>query len=121
MLLEYNDGLRASILTMDGPYSDWAAAWKYADGATGSTLFMPQEDRPFAHFTYLLKGAEQMIHTGKPTWPAERTLLSSGILDAIHISRKEQGRTVPTPYLAIKYETDWTWQQPPLMPKMQAP
>ena len=85
MLLEYTDGLRGSILTMDGGYSDWAAAWKYTDGTTDSTLFMPQEDRPFAHFTYLLKGAEQMIHAGKPAWPAERTLLTSGALDAIHI------------------------------------
>lgn len=117
MLVEYNDGLRASVLTMDGGYSDWAAAWNYADGTSDSTLFMVQEDRPFSHFTYLLKGAEQMIHTGKPAWPAERTLLSSGILDAVHISRKEQGRVVPTPYLAIKYETEWTWQQPPPMPK----
>ena len=117
MQIEYSDGLRASVFTVDGAYSDWAAAWRYADGSTDSTLFMPQEDRPFAHFTYLLKGAEQMIHTGKPTWPAERTLLSSGILDAIHISRKEQGRAVATPYLNIKYDTDWTWQQPPPMPK----
>lgn len=120
MMLEYNDGLRASVLTMDGVYSDWAAAWKNSDGSIESTLFMPQEDRPFAHFTYLLKGAEQMIHTGKPAWPVERTLLTSGALDAIHISRKEQGRVVATPYLSIKYEPDWTWQQPPPMPKVQA-
>ncbi len=119
MMLEYNDGLRASVLTMDGIYSDWAAAWKNADGSIESTLFMPQEDRPFAHFTYLLKGAEQMIHTGKPAWPVERTLLTSGALDAIHISRKEQSRVVATPYLSIKYESDWTWQQPPPMPKLQ--
>lgn len=120
MLLEYGDGLRASILTMDGGYSDFAAAWRYADGTADSTLFLLQEDRPFSHFTHLLKGAEQMIHTGKPAWPAERTLLTSGALDAIHISRKEQGRVVATPYLSIKYETPWNWQQPPPMPKGRA-
>ena len=61
-----------------------------------------------------------MIHTGKPAWPVERTLLSSGILDAIHISRKESGRVVETPYLAIKYNSGWTWKQQPPMPKVQA-
>ena len=117
MLLEYTDGLRASVLTMDGGYSDWAAAWKYADGTMDSTVLMPQKERPFAHFTYLLKGAEQMIHTGKPAWPAERTLLTSGALDAIHISRKGQGRAVITPKLNITYQAEWNWKQPPPMPK----
>ena len=120
MQIEYNDGLKASVFTVDGGYSDFAAAWRHADGTADSTLFLLQEDRPFAHFTHLLKGAEKMIHTGKPAWPAERTLLSSGILDAVHISRKEQGRVVETPYLNIKYNTGWTWQQPPPMPKTNA-
>jgi hypothetical protein len=120
MQIEYADGLRASVFTMDGGYGDFAGAWKYSDGTADSTLFLLQEDRPFAHFTHLLKGAEQMIHTGKPAWPVERTLLSSGILDAIHISRKEGGRVVETPYLNVKYESGWTWKQPPPMPKVQA-
>lgn len=118
MQLEYNDGLRASVFTMDGGYGDFTAAWRQADGTTDSTLFELQEDRPFAHFTHLLKGAERMIQTGKPSWPVERTLLTSGILDAIHISRKDGGRVVATPYLDIKYQTDWTWHQPPPMPKL---
>jgi hypothetical protein len=118
MLLEYNDGLRASVFTMDGGYGDFTAAWRQADGSADSTLFELQEDRPFAHFTYLLKGAEQMIHTGKPSWPVERTLLTSGILDAIHISRKENGRVIATPYLDIKYQTNWHWHQPPPMPRL---
>ena len=120
MQLEYNDGLRASVFTMDGGYGDFAGAWRQADGTADSTLFLLQEDRPFAHFTHLLKGAEQMIHTGKPAWPVERTLLTSGILDAIHISRKENGRVVATPYLDVKYQTEWHWQQPPPMPKIQS-
>jgi hypothetical protein len=68
------------------------------------------------HFTYLLKGAEQMIHTGQPTWPPERTLLTSGALDALLVSNKASGKIIPTPQLKIAYQPTHTWQQPPEPP-----
>ena len=68
------------------------------------------------HFTYLLKGAEQMIHTGKPTWPVERTLLTSGLLDGVLISKKRGGEAVETRYLNVAYQSDWNWQMPPPPP-----
>ena len=115
-VIDYRDGLRASILTPGGPVAEWTAAWKYADGRTQSTCFSTQEARPYMHFTYLLKGAEQMIHTGKPTWPVERTLLTSGMLDGVLISRKRGGEALEAPYLNIAYQSDWNWQMPPSPP-----
>jgi len=112
-VIDYNDGLRASVLQLNPAVSGWAVAWKEADSEEiTSTLFWTQEARPFAHFNFLLEGAEKMFHTGKPTWPAERTLLTSGTLDALLISKKEGGKPVETPYLDIKYSTDWEWRQP---------
>ena len=35
-MIDYNDGLRTSILTMDGSNVAFAAGWRYADGSTGS-------------------------------------------------------------------------------------
>ena len=65
------------------------------------------------HFTYLVKGIEQMMHSGKPAWPAERTLLTSGIVHAAHLSKMRAGKLIETPYLKIKYATpDWRWKQP---------
>jgi hypothetical protein len=90
-------------------------AWRYADGATQSTCFATQEGRPFMHFTYLLKGVEQLVHTGQPPWPAERTLLTSGLLDALLQSRR-RGQPVETPHLQIAYQSHWTWQMPPPAP-----
>jgi hypothetical protein len=115
--IDYADGLRASILTMDGSDVEWASAWKYEDGKTQSTNFWTQEFRPFQHFTFLLKGAEQMYHTGKPTWPVERTLMTSGQLDSLLISNKKGGDWIETPHLAkIRYQSSFNWQQPPPPP-----
>jgi hypothetical protein len=116
-MIDYSDGLRTSILTMDGANVAFAAGWRYADGTTQSTDFWTQEARPFQHFAFLLKGVEQMIHTGKPAWPVERTLMTSGQLDALLVSHKKQGEWIETPHLAaIKYQSDWNWQMPPPPP-----
>ena len=64
-MVEYRDGLRASMLTMDGG-ADWAAAWRYADGKTDSTLFWTQEERPMMHFGFLLKDIERLVHDRRP-------------------------------------------------------
>lgn len=116
MVMDYADGLRASVLTANGAFGEWSVAWRYGDGKSESTFFAPQENRPFSHFTYLLKGAEQMIHTGQPTWPVERTLLTSGVLDALLHSKKDGGKLLATPELAIKYAPGPTWQSPPPPP-----
>lgn len=114
-VIDYRDGLRASILWAD-PIREWTVAWRAADGSTAATCFWTQEGRPYMHFTYLLKGVEALIQTGQPPWPVERTLLTSGMLDALLISRHANGRIVPTPHLAISYRSDWNWQMPPPPP-----
>ena len=65
------------------------------------------------HFTYLLKGIEQMMHTGHPAWPVERTLLTSGTLDALLISKRDGQQRLETPWLDVRYQCTWNWLQPP--------
>jgi hypothetical protein len=114
--LVYNDGLHVSILHIGHQYSAWTIAWQEKSGAVGSTLFWTQEARPLMHFSYLLQGIEQMVLSGKPTWPAERTLLTTGILHSLMVSKRRGGELVPTPQLAVDYTTDWAWQEPPAPP-----
>ena len=115
-VIEYRDGLKAFVLTLNGAVNEWGVAWKTAAGAQKSTTFWTQEARPYMHFTYLVKGTEKMFHTGQPTWPAERTLITSALLDALLISKSKNGAAVPTDYLDFKYTSKWNWKQPPPPP-----
>jgi hypothetical protein len=116
-LIRYRDGLRASLFTLNPAVGHWTAAWRYKeDGKVESTLMLAQGAFPFVNFAPQTKGIEQMILTGKPAWPAERTLYTSGLLDCLLISKKDNGRIVETPFLDIRYESDWDWQQIPGVP-----
>jgi hypothetical protein len=117
MIVEYDDGLRAFILELNGAVGAWTAAWRYQEGRrVESTQFWTQEARPAAHFTLLLNAIEDMMLTGTPVWPVERTLLTSGILDALLQSHVHGGALIVTPYLRITYRPTWRWKQPPPPP-----
>ncbi len=115
-VIDYADGLRAHVLTLNGAVTEWSAAWRTDDGTTDSTLFWEQDGRPGMHFGHLLAGIETMMWHGTPTWPADRTLLTSGTLDALLISRQEGGRRIATPQLTFAYTNHWSWCQPPPPP-----
>jgi len=117
-IIDYKDGLRVNVFTLNHAVGEWAAAWRYAEtGKTESTLFWTQEARPFMHFSFLVQGIDRMMHTGKATWPVERTLMTSGALDALLISKANHGKKLKTPYLEFSYKTEWNWKQPPPPPK----
>jgi len=114
--IEYADGLRASVLTLNHAVRQWAIAWRTKKGEEQAVLFRTQEARPFMHFAHLLEGIEKMVHTGRPTWPAERTLLTSGVLDRLLVSKVKGGDRLETPELTFSYAVEWDWKQPPPPP-----
>src|SRR5205814_6220441 len=80
-----------------------------------ATLFYLQQPDPFAHFTYLVKAIESTIGTGHAVYPVERTLLTTGILDAVMTSKAERSRRVETPHLNIRYTpSDWGYATDPV-------
>jgi hypothetical protein len=113
--VEYRDGLKANVFTQN-LLGEWATAWReQGKEEPQATLFWVQDERPVGHFSFLVQGIERMIHTGKPTWPVERTLLTTGVMDALFDS-KVKGARVETPHLAIRYQPTFTWKEPPPPP-----
>lgn len=107
--LEYRDGLRATVAMANGlaRHFGFAAKLRHQEKPV-ATWFKIQETKPFGHFGYLLRAIESMIHTGRPAFPVERTLLTTGALDRVMHSIAEGGKGFETPELAIRYQpVDW--------------
>ena len=108
-LIDYRDGTRATIAMNTGFAHEFACAVSVRGMKEPLALtYVLEEAPPYGHFEYLLRAIEQMIHSGKPPYPVERTLLTTGILDAALHSLGDKGRLLETPHLAVTYEpVDW--------------
>lgn len=101
-LLQYRDGLKAAGLIVQRGASGWSWAGN-VNGKIESTFFgLPNRSRPLPHFDGLVACIEEMIVTGKPRYPVERTLLTTGALAHLFLSKGRQAR-VDTPGLGIVY------------------
>lgn len=98
-LVEYRDGLRGTVLMLDGFVSQFTFAARVG-GEVVSTLFYLQSTEPFGHFAFLVSRFEEMVLGGKVPYPVERTVLTSGVLDFVMRSR---GERVETPELGVAY------------------
>ncbi len=108
-LIEYRDGLRATLAMMNGVCRHFSCAVKRAEQPKPDAVwFELDEEKPYGHFAWLLQAIEHMIRTGQPAYPVERTLLTTGILDRAMHSMAEGGKRYNTPELNIRYQpTDW--------------
>lgn len=111
-IIEYRDGLKGCLFTLDGAVAEWTTAWKDDQDKISTIKYILQEERPFSHFAILVNGIEQLMYTGKAPWPVERTLLTSGIVDECLQSQYSGGVRRETPELGITYKSDWNWIQP---------
>jgi hypothetical protein len=117
MIVHHIDGLRVHLFELNDAAGAWTAAWRDTEERSIiSTEFWTQEARPAGHFGILVRGIEQMMITGKPAWPVERTLLTSGTLNALLLSQTRGGALVETPELRVAYQPIWRWRQPPAPP-----
>jgi len=108
-LIEYRDGLRATVAMLNGMSGQFAIACRLREQPKPlACWFRLEEQQPFGHFEHLLRAIEHMVHTKQPAYPVERTLLTTGVLDRVMHSLHQQGKRLPSPELAIKYKpTDW--------------
>jgi hypothetical protein len=120
-VVEYRDGLTVAVPMPNGwIYEGDGGGFTFACKLKGqdkllSTQFYLQQPDPFAHFSYLVKAFETMVRSGHAVYPIERTLMVTGILDALMTSHAEKNRRVETPHLAIKYQpTEWPFATDPV-------
>lgn len=104
-LFRYLDGLPGAVFMLPDVVGGTSIALRLK-GQTEilATRFEERTEPRHPHFAYLLKGIERMVHTGRASYPVERTLLTSGILDRALTSRHQGSKKQMTPELAIQYQ-----------------
>lgn len=101
-LIEYRDGFRAAILMLNGYVEDFGFAYRSGTEIGATEVFL-LNGAPHPHFSYLSLNVEEMFLTGVPSYPVERVLLTSGILEAALDSRHQGEVRLETPYLDVCY------------------
>ncbi|MBI3974575.1 MAG: metallophosphoesterase [Chloroflexi bacterium] len=110
-LLDYRDGLRAAVCMFNGVTAERAFAARvtlpgHTQPQVVATCWAHHSQEPYGQGAYLLEAIQDLVCTGHPPHPVERTLLTTGVLDAAMTSRYEGGRRLETPHLAITYRAD---------------
>lgn len=120
-LIEYRDGFKAAMAVLNGwLYEGDGGAFIFAGQVRGrdkplATQFYLQNLDPFGHFTYQVRAIDHMVQTGHSPYPVERTLLTTGILEAMMMSRAQRGRRIDTPHLDVRYQpTNWPFATDPV-------
>lgn len=106
---EHRDGLKSTMILLNGLVQDFNFAAHLEDRdeplSTQMYLPMPPARTTLANFfSPLVNNIEQMFLTGQPSYPVERTLLSTGLVEAgVDSLHREQSRQ-ETPHLGIAYQ-----------------
>ncbi len=105
---EHADGLKCTMLLMSGLIEDFNFAARLAGSkeifSTQLYLPMPPARTSLASFfSPLVNNMERMFLTGKPPYPIERTLLTTGLTAAGVDSLHQGGKRLDTPQLSIAY------------------
>jgi hypothetical protein len=102
--IEYHDGTRATLLMLNGAIMDFNISARVAGhGLVSTQFFLP----PAPNDTYsacLAAKIEQMLQSRNATYPVERTLLTTGLLEACLNSRHRLNQRLETPQLAVIYQ-----------------
>ncbi|QNE35620.1 hypothetical protein [Leifsonia shinshuensis] len=122
VVVDYNDGTRVSVLLLTGFMLRRSVAVRLADAPEPVVTWTPtgaklsdvpmvgaevarpgQKKPPTWNFDHLAAFVDRFLFTGRSPFPIERTVLTSGILDAAISSRRLGGAAVETPHLDIAY------------------
>jgi hypothetical protein len=120
-IVEYRDGCKGYVLLLTGYVESFAYAARLEGGEVQQTHFRLASGQPHAHFSYLGLNAEEMFVTGQPSYPVERTLLTTGVLEAALDSRYQGHVRLETPHLDVAYQSFDTIPYRPMGPAPAEP
>jgi hypothetical protein len=109
--IEYLDGQRMTVLMLNGYCEEFGFAYRVT--GTREIIATSHELDPLPrlkHFSATTRALEEMYLTGKPTAPAGRTFLTTGMLYYAIESHFRGGEKMLTPDLVTSY-------QPPVFPE----
>jgi hypothetical protein len=106
---EHEDGLKCTMLLMEGLVKDFnfAASLEGRAEPFSTQMYLPMPDGRTTlanFFSPLVNHMEQMFLTGKPAYPVERTLLTTGLTAAGMESLYRNQQRYETPHLAMRYQ-----------------
>jgi hypothetical protein len=103
-LVEYCDGTRGTVLLLNGHHQDFCFAGRVKGEAKPLACRYLLPAPPGArYFDAQVAVIERLLETGRPPIPVERTLLTTGVLDALLTSHQAKGTRVETPELEVRY------------------
>lgn len=102
-IIERNDGLRTTLLMLNGALQDYTFAARLQGGPLVSTQFFLPPTPNVTYSACLVAQIEEMILSGRAPYPVERTQITSAMLDRLLDSRIHGHRRLETPDLKIEY------------------
>jgi hypothetical protein len=102
--IEYSDGLKATLLMLNGALTDFNFAARVKGLGLQSTQFLLTPTPNVTYSACLMGKVEEMFTTGKAPYPVERTLIVSGILESCLTSRIQGHKRLETPHLNVRYQ-----------------
>jgi hypothetical protein len=101
--IEYRDGLKATLLMLNGAVKDFNFAARVKGSSVQSTQFFLSPEPNVTYSACLVDKIGALFETGKAPYPVERTLLVGGILESCLTSRLEGQKRLETPHLDVRY------------------
>jgi hypothetical protein len=101
--IEYRDGLKATLLMLNGAVKDFDFAARVKGSSVQSTQFFLSPEPNVTYSACLVDKIAALFETGKAPYPVERTLLVGGILESCLTSRLEGQKRLETPHLDVRY------------------
>jgi len=102
--IEHNDGLKTTLLMLNGALRDFNFAARVKGRGILSTQFFLSPTPNVTYSACLVGKIEEMFATGRAPYPAERTLIVSGILESCLTSKIKGNQRLETPHLAVRYK-----------------